>query len=331
MAVKDVFEPKPVELTDPVAGGKEPSDSAYWADKARSERAKREYEEEKAMREAANSREPEAIKPGFEVKGSLNMGDIDLQKQAEERERKAEEERKRSSDEVKEERRLREKSESEKHQMELEASENRQRDMVNRFDKLEAAVTAGKVSQKSFAQQIAEITELATALGYAKPDPGLPSGENIRDRMELVKLQNENSRAEREFKRQMRNEEREYQRQLRKDEDDHNFRSAELEQKRKRDETLYKAPEMIGRAIAAGVAESAGGGGVGNKSKPFNAEAAPGESGTLDCPNPNCGAKIGIAPTTKTAICAKCGTKIKVTRTGEGPEMEAGDESRRES
>lgn len=325
MSVRDVYEPKPVNPSDPKAAKEKPqTDSEYWDERAKTERAKREYEEEAAMRTKTKEAAINPPEPPFQFKGSVNLGDIDMQKQAQEQKEVAEAERARKDAEVKEERQKREAAENEQHKTELAMV---QQTMAQKMDSLEKTITQSTANQKTITQQINEIQELASVLGFQKPDPALPGSGDINMRIELVKLQNDNSRAEREFRKEMRREDREFQRQLRKDDDDKHFQQAELDRQAKRDEMFAKAPEMIGRAIASGLTEG-GGKGAGKKPQSYHIEVAAGEGGETECPY--CGSAMAIGPTARTATCPNpdCGAKMSIKRI---EAEESGERDRRNS
>lgn len=84
MAVKDVFRPGATNPTDPKAAGeKGKGEEGYWEKQKKEARAKREFKEESKMIENIDN-PPAQAEPPFQVKGSVNLGDIDFQKQQEE-------------------------------------------------------------------------------------------------------------------------------------------------------------------------------------------------------------------------------------------------------
>jgi len=325
MSVEDVYASKVINPTDPSVNKdqKKQTDSEYWDERAKTERAKREYEEESAMRTKSKDQAINPPEPPFQFKGSINMGDIDMQRDAREAKEATEAENARRDKELKEEREKREVVEKEKHQLELAGI---QKDMNQKMESLEKTILAGNANQKSITTQIGEIQELAGVLGFQRPDPTLAGSLDVSTRIELIKLQNENARAEREFKREMRREEREYQRLMRKDDDDRHFQQGEADRQAKRDGMFAKAPEMVGRAIASGMME---GGGAGAKQKPqsYHLEAAAGAGGEAECPY--CGSDIAIGPTARSAVCPnpECGAKLPIKRVVE----ETGEDDRRNS
>ena len=330
MSVRDVFNPNPVNPTDPNVSNKQSEGGAIQkalklkeqimadsildtsAARARAETAKAEAEATKAEAEARKAQEePLPVpEPPFQFKGSINMGDIDMQRDAREAKEATEAENARRDKELKEEREKREVVEKEKHQLELAGI---QKDMNQKMESLEKTILAGNANQKSITTQIGEIQELAGILGFQKPDPALAGSMDVSMRIDLIKLQNDNARAEREFKREMRREEREYQRLMRKDDDDRHFRQGEADRQAKRDEMFAKAPEMVGRAIASGMME---GGGANAKQKPqsYHLEAAAGAGGEAECPY--CSSEIAIGPTARSAVCPnpECGAKLPIKR-----------------
>jgi hypothetical protein len=150
-------------------------------------------------------------------------------------------------------------------------------------------------------------------------------------------------RAEREFKRAMRKDDLEFQRLLKRDDVEESIKMQELSDKRKRDELFSKAPEILGRAIAAGFADAGADtppvaqqyepppqNGQRQAPPPYQPqtarqaprkpeppgryiiEAFDGEDGVVDCPQ--CHAEVAVGPKSKVAVCAVCRANIDIKR-----------------
>lgn len=298
--------------------------------KAGAEEAKAKAEEAKAKAERARSGGGEGGEGPFKVKGAIDYGTFDVQ----ERERQATEEaktmRKEKDDELKEERQKREAAEEKAHGLEIEGV---QKTLTSKIESLEKTVAAG-MSQKNFAQQAAEIRELATELGFHKPDPNLAGAGDAVTRVEIMKLTMEEKRLDREFKWKMRQDDKQWQLDMEKIRDERAGKEAELAQQQKRDEMIASAPQMIGGAIAKGMMESKSGGetpAAPKTSQRYELPVPQGEEGVTHCPK--CGTEMGVGPTAKSAICAKCNTKVFIKRVGKSEKPvaeESGERSREE-
>lgn len=103
--------------------------------------------------------------------------------------------------------------------------------------------------------------------------------------------------------------------------DTREFKKAELDQKGRRDDMLFTAPQTIGAALAQGLIDHAKGGGApiggGIQGQPgapqtFKGRTAEGESGEIECPK--CHALVGVGPTTTAATCAWCHSQFELER-----------------
>ncbi len=308
MSVRDVNDPKVVADVDPK---KEVQEPGYWEKKAKDARAQREYVEEKKMTD--DLRQPAAApEPPFKVTGAVNLGEIDLQKQAQEREAAGREERKRQDEKVAKAERERDEARGIAHNIELASV---QKELSTKIDLLAKQVEAGTVNRKSFSEQAKEITDLSTVLGLVKPDQ---AAGDATVKIELMRLQMDENRNERDFKRQMKADERNWQIELEKLKvQSQQYADTRADQRRK-DEMFAAIPERvgsaIGRAVVEGEAEETGAKG---KQQSYRIEAGWGEGGETECPT--CHEPVGIGPTAKKAACSSCGTEMSIQRTGEKP------------
>lgn len=187
-----------------------------------------------------------------------------------------------------------------------------QKEMNARLDGLEKTIASG-MNQKSLSTQLGEIRELASELGFSKPDPTQGGSQDAAVRIQLMQLTMQEKREEREFKWQMRQDEKKWNLEMARLNDDRGFRQQEAERQKNRDQMFAGAPEMVGAAIAKGLMDKEAtpqrareGNG---KSRHIEAEA--GQAGTAEC---ECGTPIAIGPTAKMAVCAQCGNKYSIKR-----------------
>jgi hypothetical protein len=136
-------------------------------------------------------------------------------------------------------------------------------------------------------QRAAELTETFKAAGLIRETPA--SGESI----ESLKERNRHDEKLQELKLQE-------------------------DATRERNKLFVNAPQMVGGAIAKGLRDRGGvipGGAVAQeagKRKQHVVEANQGDVGEITCPD--CGEAVGIGPTARVAVCAKCGAKFSVKR-----------------
>jgi hypothetical protein len=321
--------------------GKKVGTDLYWQNKAQEARAMREYEEEKKNIEALRS-PPAAQEPPIKMSGSINLGHIDFQEQAN-RAREAEQQARVAA----EERTKRLEAENEKLKTDLLATtiNNLQTNLGGQIQKLQADIATGRGNARSIADQLKEVIDSAALLGYVRPEltPKSPVVQNTTDAaisLEMLRLQLEDKRTERSFAWQMEKDRRQFSLELKKLDQANRLAIAESSSRKERDQILYQFPEMIGNTIAKGLLAPRDGVAARpnpvQRRPPANAyhsqpsehiesqppvpssdrrvTAGPGEAGTIDCPE--CGSPIAIGPTATRAICASCEYTVDVVRQG---------------
>jgi hypothetical protein len=298
---------------------------------SRAKRVKAEAEAKEAEARARKIASGEETGGPFQIKGGLNLGTIDLQKEREETQRRLEE-AKREQDEVlkatgQENQALREKI----HEMEM---KNLAITFQTQMEGLQKIIER-QGSQKSFIEQYTEAMETAKTLGFQMGQPA--GGSSAELQLQLKKLDFDQAVTLRNLAREEKAEARKWDLELRRLDDDRKAKEAELAAAQRRDDMIASFPQAIGGAIARGVMESRGGGGApGVASEPrgktsHHIEAGPGESGETPCPE--CGEVMAIGPTARAAVCPGCGLRVPIHRTTKEPEephREASGERRRE-
>ena len=168
--------------------------------------------------------------------------------------------------------------------------------------------------QASILDQVNELNNLASVLGFQKVDP---SQGDMSVQLEIIRLQNEEAHAKREFEWQMEKDKREWDLKLRAQDNMNAVELAKLKQADDRTKLLGSIPETIGRAVAAGIQQGGGEGGgegAGGASRPRGStiEADAGEFGVVECPG--CQGEVAFGPTAPSAVCSGCGAKFPVKR-----------------
>jgi len=314
MAVRDVFAPKAENISDVTeTKKKDDSEVGEWQKKAREAKSRLEYAEAQRMIDRITSPEPPPESP-FQIKGSMDLGHIDFQEQQRLARESAEIAQKDASDKVAAARGETDKLREDLHNAQLLMI---QQTLNSKIEQLQRSVDAG-MTQKNFGQQVAEIRELASELGYRKDDSPPVGAGNVQLQLEMLKLQMMDKQQDREFKWKLRQDEKNFQLEIQKMNDLRAAQAAELERQRNRDDMWANFPKHIGSAISKGLIDSEGvASQPKSKNKAYHVEAGEGESGEVECDN--CHQPVAIGSTARKAVCANCGTSYSVTRIKKEP------------
>ncbi|HEC62175.1 MAG TPA: hypothetical protein ENI27_07980 [bacterium] len=325
---KDVFMPETITDThDPTKLGntEDPKGSKYWEEKGKESRSKREYEDEERQAREAREREAHPPEAPFSIKGSVNLGDFDFQKQ--------QEELRHTIDKIQE--------ESRERISKLEASNSDYRDKVAeiRTQMIEGTLkaqienltkTIGQTqnpnSNFAITDRITEITQIAGMLGYTKPDPAT-AAESMPATLQLKMLEMEMAEKgrERQFQWDKIESERNWQIALKKLDLEAQGRRDELLLAREKRASFISPFESIGAAIAKGFGDMGPGDGDAPKvrkkapkgGKVHNMQAGENDSGTIECPE--CQEAMAIAPKAKSAFCPSCEATVQIQRVPDKP------------
>jgi hypothetical protein len=260
---------------------------------------------------------------GFQVKGSVNLGDINPMEELREQMKERKELRQQAEEAAGRSQALSEDLRERLHASELKVLEtgfNAQIQMLTDAIKQNA-------SRGNFNEQIAAARAIAEELGYKRGEDVGTGDLNVQIR--LKELEFNNSMALRKFDEESKD--RDFQRKLdlQRLEDERSARKDDSARKEKQYEMIAKAPEAFGRAFAQGILESGGEGETisstpQKRGKVPGFEVGEGESGVADCPT--CGTKgaVGIGPTARSAICGNCGQKFPIKRVKLPPEEQPG-------
>ena len=349
MSVEEIYIPPKTGNVDPVAPKKTPS---YWEEQAKEARARREFLQEQRIAEEISNPVPQD--PPFKVSGGINLGNIDIQENMRRSEEKAELERKEAAARIAEERARREASEARVRDIEISMLREQ---ISTQMSNLEKMISTNKpVQQRSFMEQYEEIVGMANKLGMAERQQVATgsSSDDARLKLEIMRIQAELAKEEREFKREMRNDERRWQVELAKLDIEKKNHADKLQHEKDRNELFSNAFKNVGSAIASGLmatAEASAAAGPVARSAPtqerpptherpgprprstppsteasenLSVEVPYGRAGEVTCPT--CQEPIGIGPNTTKAMCAGCGLTCMVERVASIPEPEQGNE-----
>lgn len=340
MAVKDVFRPSATNPSDPKnvkeKGEEDPLEAATKFTKqmaastiiesevrkstAAATKAEAEADEAKAKAERAKSGEPETKESPVKVTGEMSFGKIDYQEMLrqqttdlKELKKEAEESAGRTQQENND---LRERLHAQE-MLVLKTSFESQMQVLTKM--IETSASRG-----SFVEQYNAVIETAKTLGLSQPQ----LAGDINSQIALKKMEFDQTAELRRMAREDKRADREFQRRLNRDADEREARKAEQGRQAQRDEMFNKAPQVIGGALAQGIlANQRGRSGVTQEapqepkpSKGKHVEANWGDTGEVECPG--CSQPIAIGPTARTAVCANCGVRVPIRRTGEKPTAE---------
>jgi len=316
MPVEDVFNPKTKNPIDPKVEKKEKAqgDAEYFEKKRNGARAKREYEDEERAAKQAREREENPPEPPFQIKGSVNLGNIDVQEQ--------QKELKETIDKIQNDAQAQIKVLSEKadnyrddvHKIQLTMVENTLKAQIEQMQKMIADGLA-KPKDPGIVEQINQIGQIAGVLGYAKPDASGALPAELK--LQMFKMELEEKQRARQFEWDKITSDRNWQLELKKLDLEVSARGAEIAAEREKRSMLSSPFEAIGIAIARGLMDS--GGEIPHpvskkkaKRSEFQLQAGEGESGEVDCPE--CGEKVAIAPDARSTVCPSCEAKVTITR-----------------
>lgn len=330
MSTKDVFIPETITDThDPTKLGEEGEvkGSKYWDEKGKEARSKREYEEEERNARLARKAEADGPpEPAFQVKGSVNLGDINLQKNAEEL-------RNTIADIQKDSREREDKLTSSNADYRDKVAEIRSQMIEStlkaQIDNLTKTITQTQNPNSNLAitDRIAEITQIAGMLGYTKPDPASVAEQMPASlQLQMLKMEMEEKGRTRQFEWDKIESQRNWEIQIKKLELESQGRRDEITLAREKRSSIISPFESIGAAIARGWGDMGKGGGEETagpkvreraspkkgKGKVHPLQAGMNDSGTIECPE--CQEPIAIAPKSKSAFCPSCEATLEIHR-----------------
>ncbi len=244
--------------------GQKVATDKYWEQRRNELRGMREaIQEEKAIESLQN---PPSAEPPIQMKGTINLGNIDFQEQARTAQN-ALEQRVQASEQRTQ--KLEEENTKLKNDLLATTINNMQTNLGNQIAKLQSDLAGGKGSSKSIGDQLKEIIDSANLLGYVKPEAQKPapvaqSATDAAISLEMLRLQLQDKATERQFAWQMERDRRQWQLDLKKLDQANKVAMAEVAGKREKDQFFYQFPELIGNTIAKGLISSraapAGGG-----------------------------------------------------------------------
>lgn len=324
MSVEDVNNPRTKRVIDPTRQQEKDntSNADYWESKGKEARAKREYEDEERAAREARERETNPPESPFQVKGSVNLGNIDIQQQQVELRAMTE---KIQADAQERMETLQKESTDYRDQVHKIQLDMVQSTLKAQIDSLTKTINDGlaKPQEKGLIDQIDDIAKVAGVLGYNRGDN---ADTPPQVKLAIMKMDMENSHNQRQFEWDKMMSERNWQLELKKLEAEGNARMAQIQEEREKRSMLVSPFESIGMALARGLMDS--GSEVTQqttvakkKRSTHQLQAGENDSGVVDCPE--CRQPIAIAPTARSTMCPSCEAVISINRIAQGNPQEA--------
>lgn len=272
----------------------------------------RRISEERRLNEQLNA--PPQIESPVQVRGSINLGDFNMQEQQRIAQQEAALYRKDAEDRLDKLRGDLASTQSLLHQAQLDTVKQ---GLETRINQLTEMLQRGQAKEPNFLEQLATIEAMAEKLGFSKV--GSVEGTSLKDQIALKQLEAEMKREERKFLLQMEADKREWQLEIRKL-DQQNI----AEQERRKNEEmkwmqLASIPQQFGSAFAKGIMARGDG-----MPQPVGApvqtapppgrklEVGVGEYAEFNCAT--CQTVVGLGPTSQQTACARCGTIYDIIR-----------------
>ncbi len=320
--IGEVFIPKNTNKADTKAIQPKHSsspDPEYWTKKAEELEAQAKYKlAEKQLENLTNPPQHKEQEPAFKITGGVNLGNFDLQAQQQETQKRMKELEEKYEGQIAQ---IGQQSENYRDQVTNLRIQMLQEQFKVQVDGLAKQLTVG-ATQPSLVDQLNRAKEMATALGY---HPVAPGAQDVNTQIQLLKIQNDAAREEREFQWKMKQDEWARLREDKKVDTDAAVALERVKVDKERNTLFSGALDQVGQAIARGFMDSGSPSGISERpavqemkrDNSFHIEAGEGESGEAKCPK--CSNPIGIGPTTKLAVCPSCNTKMPVARVAAAP------------
>jgi hypothetical protein len=330
--IEEVHVPARKVVIDPkqgLAGVQAPpqDDATYWKKMSEASKSRAEYVASEKMIKDIGQEAPPPPEPPIQIKGSINLGDFDMQKQGQEAQAALERARLAADERVKA-------LEATVAATNEKMAELRIAGLKDSFEtkmaELASHVRAG-MNQKTFIEQFNDMQQMAAQLGFMKPDQHpITTPSEATNRLEILRLEHEMKIADRNFDREAKKDEREWQRQMKQLQLEDVRANKALDAEKDRNALLFDLPTKITKGLADAIIR-----GAEEEEEPVAApvarqapvtrqvpvqerqhvlEAGIGEAGEISCPNPKCGTVLGIGPDSTSVSCPVCKTTAQIHR-----------------
>lgn len=321
MSVEEVHVPGKVMSRDPKMAKEKGGAKSYYENATAEARAKREFLEEQRMTDQIIN-PPEPPEPPFSVRGSVNLGDLDLQADRRAAEERAAQER--ADSQARLDAAMKEKEDLKDKMNEVTMAREVDRLMAqlkSNEERLNAVIEGKNKSSGDFFDEFERLQKIAGMLGWNQAPAAAPTG-NPSMELELKKYDIQLERERQKWEIEKENNRREWEMRSEELKMKSQEAQARINAEREKLQTFSAIPERIGgvfaKAIIDGTRDKSGGvsSGGGNKSVESKVlgtiEAGLDEEGNTDCPN--CGAQIFIPKKVTRAVCAGCRGIVNIVR-----------------
>ena len=320
--VENVNMPKRVTEVDPRSqGGKKTDDVQYWESRKAMNRARREaMTEEKEIERIENP--PEQAPPAFQVRGGINLGEIDLQEEQRQAKQEALLARQASDERIKQ---LEKERDDAREALHTASINNMRETLTTQIEQLKKAIEGGS-SKGDIGSQLESIATVAEKyLGLSRTAATGATTNNWDAQLALKRLEAELKREDRKILIEMKREDRQWQLDLKKLEQAQAEANEKLrierENRARMNDILASIPEKIGEGLAAGIQNRGSGeqpaARFARTRRPAAQAAPAAEVSAADPPEEkvlkceDCGTDISYTPADKTILCPECGSKYE--------------------
>lgn len=260
---------------------------------------------ETASSEAAVQKIDRPEPGGFQIKGSMNLGNIDYQQMIEEQKKEREELRRQAEESAAHQHDVNDDLRERLHEKDIEILRTTflaQQQMMEQMIKNNAP-------RQTFLEQLEATKAVAMQLGFSQGSGSAPM--DMQSQIKLKELEFNQSVALRKMEEESKARDRQWGLELEKFKDEREARKIEAARQQEKDKMFANIPAMFGGAVARGLMDAEDEPSNPVTRQPQVVEAGIGESGEIDC---SCGSKMGIGPTSSRAICASCGAQYLIKR-----------------
>jgi hypothetical protein len=311
----NVNDPKKINEVDPKATPKPVDESVVSLEnEVKRARARRELVQENKLTESLEN-PPTPQEPAFKVTGGVNIGNIDLQEQQRLQREENEKVRRESQARIE---KLEKDAADAREALNKANLDHMQQTLGGQLLELKQAIAGG--NRHNIMEELTAVETLATKLGFSKTPPPATTFDtsSFHAQIELKRLEQEMQRENRRFQLEMKRDDRMWQLELAKLDAARAESAAKLEAEKRRWETIAAIPEQLGGAVAQGLISRNAAGKAEQKvaaqaeEPPISVGAEPDAAAQFECPA--CHSIVGLGPTSKTAVCARCGQKFVIHR-----------------
>jgi hypothetical protein len=343
MPVEKVFTPGRVSETNPKNAKEQKSvadeEETSWSRMAKEAKGQLDYANtQKMLQQIAGGGGGQ----GLQVEGKVNLGEFNFQEQAKQAQEAAEKIRTDYEARVDAAKQEAEETKAQLHEERLNTLRN---EISGKFGEMNQTmqefIKSNKRDEKPllerFTDEFNTVKQMVTELGLHNPQEGGDANLQIQ----LARMEMDRAKADRDFKREMKNDERRWQLELRKLDEQRDYNQGQLRLQAQRNEFFANVPQQIGAAFAQATLDRQDGQGqqrrVQGQSQRVNPQHRPpavsanvGESGSFACPyceQQGIESAVAVGPTASVAQCPSCNARFPIQRVQSQAQSQAQSQS----